>query len=147
MHRGYFWPFRLLIAAIFALAMLTIIISAIEYFKNVQRAHSYERFESGFRNALNAASSDPAYGLVLEKDLTLVGTITVGQFAEKYDISRDCIEMQAFGGTKIRVSEDQRKVEIEKEITIDVYFQCIRYNVGECEIRCYIAFGRKPDLD
>lgn len=147
MSKGYFWPFRLLIATIFALAMLTIIISAIEYFKTVERSTSYERFENGFKNALYAASSDPSYGLAKEKNITIVGIITAGQFSDKYKIPSECIELQAISGTLIKLSENKRSAVIEKEITIDVYFQCIRYNVGDCEIKCYISFGKAPKID
>jgi len=148
MQKGYFWPFRLLIAVIFGLAMLVIIISVINYFHEIQLKGSQERFEKGFKNALAAFTSNPQYGKAKEQNLILPpGLYSAGQFAETYKFPSECIEFQAPHGMIIEVSSDKRSVKLNREFTTDVYYQCVLMSVGDCEIKCYISFGKEPDVD
>jgi hypothetical protein len=148
MQKAYFWPFRLLIAAIFALAMLTIILSAINYFHDIQIRASEERFTEGFEKAINALTKDKQYGIVQEKNLLLPpGLYTAAQFAERYHIPVDCIELQAVSGVIFELSEDGKRLRLNREINTDVYYQCILESSEECKTRCYISFGQKPKVD
>lgn len=146
--KGYFWPFRLLIAVIFALAMLTIIISVINYFHEMQLRASQERFINGFKNALAAFTSNAQYGKAKEQNLVLPpGLYAAGTFAEIYKFPSDCIEFQAPRGTIVELSSDKKSVKLNKEFVVDVYYQCMLTNSGDCEIKCYISFGKEPDVD
>ncbi|MCD6478427.1 MAG: hypothetical protein J7L44_00905 [Candidatus Diapherotrites archaeon] len=148
MQRAYFWPFRLLIAAIFALAMLTIILSAINYFHDIQIRASSERFINGFEKAMKAITKDKKYGIVEEKNLLLPpGLYTAAQFAERYHMPVECIELQSVSGIIFELSEDGKRLRLNREVNTDVYYQCILENSEECEIRCYISFNQKPRVD
>lgn len=145
MQRGYFWPFRLLVAAIFGLAILLIIISAINYFNTIRLKESEEKLMEGFRSAINAPTTIGKLenGLVVKKDLSFAsGVYSVKPFSNEFNMPEDCIKFQSYRNN-FKVIDD-KKMSVKYDAKADVYFQCIYQSIGSCNLVCYISIGRKP---
>ncbi len=147
MGRGYFWPFRLLVAAIFGLTVLVIIISAIHYFASQELKASEQRLMEGFASALASPTTPdkPEYGLVVRKELKLVsGIYSVKPFARMYNMPEECIRFQSH--RSIFKVIDEKTLKAERTDKIDVFFQCVLEDLEECPIVCYISIGGKPEI-
>ncbi|RLG69528.1 MAG: hypothetical protein DRO07_02145, partial [Candidatus Iainarchaeum archaeon] len=124
--KGYFWPFRLLVAAIFGLAVLLIIISTINYFNTIHLRESEERLMEGLRSAINAPTTPDKLenGLVLKKDLSFVrGVYSVKPFSNRFNMPVDCIKFQSYR-TNFEVI-DEKRMNVKYDAKADVYFQCV----------------------
>jgi len=73
--RGEFEPFKLLIGAVTALLILTIIVSTINYFDSLELDISTERFYTGVKNAVNQPNDSviAVAGVVMDKGMILSG--------------------------------------------------------------------------
>ncbi len=145
-----FWPFRLLIAALMSLVILIMIFSAINYFEQIRIRVSMQRLEKGFNTAWGAITTPdkPDKGVNREKNLTIPATtISAMPFAESHGIDVKCIEMQSIKNSPFEVIPNKLAVKVKRESVTDVYFLCI-YNPADpdCQERCYISFGKKPEI-
>ncbi len=145
-----FWPFRLLIAALMAMVVLVLIMSAIEYFQEMKIQVSLERLEKGFDSAWGAITTpgEPGKGLKVEEGLTLPAT-TIGSesFARRFNLDYTCIEMQSIARSSIEESPNGYSVKVKQKTTTDVYFLCVYDELNtHCKEKCYISFGKKPTV-
>lgn len=144
-----FWPFRLLIAALMTFVVLVLIIGAINYFNGLKVQVSMERLASGFDNAWGAITTPdkPEKGLKKEENLTIPETTISSEFfARRFNLKRECIEFQAITKSPFKVSSSGLSVKVKQESVTNVYFLCVYENDPECEERCYISFGKKPEV-
>ena len=142
--KGYFWPFRLLVAAIFGLAVLLIIISTINYFNTIHLRESEERLMEGLRSAINAPTTPDKLenGLVLKKDLSFVrGVYSVKPFSNRFNMPVDCIKFQSYRTNFEVIDEKRMNVKYAKA---DVYVECVYQSADSCGIVCYISIGKRP---
>ncbi len=149
--RGMFWPFRLLIATLVSLVILIMIFSAINYFEQIRIKVSMQRLEKGFNTAWGAITTPdkPDKGINKEKNLTIPATtISALPFAESHNLDVKCIEMQSIKNSPFKTTENKHAVIVKNESMTDVYFLCIHDPSDvECSERCYISFGKRPEVD
>ena len=144
-EKGYFWPFRLLVAAIFGLAVLLIIISAINYFNTMRLRESEEKLMEGLHSAINAPTTPDKLenGLVLREDLSFArGVYSVKPFSNRFNMPVDCIKFQSYR-TNFEVM-DEKRMNVKYDAKADVYFQCVYQSADPCSIVCYISIGKRP---
>ncbi len=146
--KGYFAVFRILIGAIIGLAMLVIIVSVINYFRNINVSASYERYVKGFQNALEGLGENEEQGLIVEKDLLLVkGYYTSSELAEKFKIDPECIELQTHNKSIFKEIKENKSYFLIRDSTMNVFFQCIKTEETTCGFKCIVSFGRKPEWE
>lgn len=147
-QRGEFEPFKLLIGAITALLILTIIISTINYFQALEVDISTERFYSGMKNAVNQPNGSL---LVAENIVFTEGrAISSRELAQQAGLEDKCIEMQAHNSSVFAADPGKRNVRVLERTQTEVYIQCFSNvmpeapNSTECQISCKVSFGSKP---
>lgn len=150
-NNGMFWPFRLLIAALMSIAILIMILGALNYFEKIRITVSMERLEKGFNTAWGAITTPdkPDKGINKEKNLTIPATtISVLPFAKSHNLDSKCIEMQSVKNSAFELTPNKRAVTVKRESVTDVYFLCV-YNPlnADCSERCYISFGKAPEVE
>lgn len=139
-----FEPFNLLLGAVFALTVLVIIISAINYFDGLKVDVSTQKLFQG----LVSASKQP------NKDTF---TITQVQFKKDNELGKRAMSLQM--GLKeecLQVIDsrapgfefDEAFVRPKYDITTNVYARCSTNKdpfVSDCEISCQVSVGRDFD--
>ena len=139
-ERGqYFSGFRMLIGAIMALAILAIILGAIDYFRQLEVSSSNQQFLQGFSSAVEASD-----GSVIAKKNILLQPAEFGSvyFARLARTDPECVEFRSSGISNYTISPDGHGVRINNEIKTDIFFKCERFVLG-CDVRCTISFGKK----
>src|SRR3989344_3250730 len=103
-----FEPFRMLIAAVMALAVLMIIIGAIQYFDDKQFGISKERFFDGINNGVRQPNGEL---LVVEHLQFQKGdTLSANGIGKNVGIDGDCITFAGSGTNGAIVSPDRTSV-------------------------------------
>ncbi|MGI6589536.1 MAG: hypothetical protein ACOX1V_02625 [Candidatus Iainarchaeum sp.] len=140
--------FRLMIDSVIGLAILLIIISALNYFQGQVVIQSKADFFSLVRNAVNTPN-----GVVLKSgELTFTNgfTVDVMDLENEVNLSENCFELRARGGS-INASLDGKKVVFNQNLKVIVYVMCVN-NFGckpyiepdsysSCCTQCTVSFG------
>lgn len=144
-----FWPFRLLIAAVMAMAILIMILGTIDYFNQYKVKVSWQRFVEAFENAHNAVTTpdNADKGIKKEEDLTLAKTtLSSDFFAKQFDLPKECITFQAPESSTVRILNGGQAASLTEETVSAAYFLCIYDKTSaECSEHCYISFGLPPE--
>jgi len=132
-----------------ALLILTMILSAITYFSALEINISERRLVEGFENALeNLVSPDSTEERIVVKESLILSanTYVSRSFSTNYDIKEECIEFQSSKLSTYDVSSNRQAITIHNQVETNVYFLCIKEETDECEVYCYISFGKKPEV-
>ncbi len=141
-----FEPFRLLIAAVFALVVLMIIVGAINYFESLEWEISMQRLNK----TIESAAQTPNGIVVVARGLRFREGTTINalQVAKITGVERECIEFTAYDFSAFRVSDNSKSIHFEKTISTNVFVQCgknlTEYGVcpSTCDFCCLISFGK-----
>jgi hypothetical protein len=145
---GQFEPFKLLIGAITALLILTIIVSTINYFQGLEVDISTERFYSAVKNAVNQANGS----LLVAENVVLTSGSTISSrgLAQQAGFQDQCIVLQADNPRVFLVDVEGKKINVLERVQTEVYVQCYSNtsadapNPSECQISCKVSLGSKP---
>ncbi|MFH1234087.1 MAG: hypothetical protein V1493_00535 [Candidatus Diapherotrites archaeon] len=150
-EKGMFWPFRLLIAALVSLVVLTMILATISYFDQYKAKVSWQRFVDAFDSAHNAITTpdNPDKGLKKEDGLSIQKTtLSSTIFAKSSNLQAECITFQAPENSPVKILNDGRTAALAQDIVSTVYFLCIYdKTAAECTEHCYISFGIRPQTE
>ena len=135
-----FEPFKMLIAAVMALAVLLIIIGAIQYFDTKQFDISKQRFYDGISNAVKQPNSEL---LVVESlQFQAQEAFSSNGIGKNVGIQGECIGFSGSGLNGIQTSPEA--VIFRERIQVDSYIKCTAQAAGlcapSCEICCDISF-------
>jgi len=147
-NKGQFEPFKLLIGAVTALLILTIIVSTINYFQGLEVDISTERFYSAVRNA----ASQPNGSLLVANNIILTGGSSIASrgIAQEVGLPDACIFLQAGSPRQFIVDPAGRNIQVIERTQTDVYVQCYSNtspespNPSECQVSCKVSLGSKP---
>lgn len=134
MFEGY----RMLIGAIVALLILTIIVGAINYLSQLEFDISMQRFFSGLESAVKQPNGDILYidGARFEKGAAFSRSSLAGRMG----IAGECVEFDT-PDSPFRLTE--YAVHVEENAKTDVYIRCETDFSGSCPVGCIISFGRE----
>ncbi len=132
-----FEPFKMLIGAIMALAVLLIIIGAIQYFENLRLDVSKQRFLEGLQNAVRMPNGELL--VVDELQFQKGQAYTAAGLAKNAGLEGECITFTDNGENSIEV--DEKSVEFTQGQQVDAYIKCEPNTTGTCEIGCEISFN------
>ncbi len=147
-NKGEFEPFKMLIGAVFALMVLTIILSAIQFFSTWRTSVSYEKFYTGLQNAVEQPNGEflSINNVFFEKD-TVFNNRGIG---ERIGLASDCIEISAprFSNPSFEVA-GTNAITMKSAIETDVFARCYTNTTTgtpniACEVSCQIFFAEKP---
>lgn len=130
-----FEPFNMLIGAIVALTILTIIISAITYFDQKRIEVSWEKLNDGYRNAVRQPNGSP----LLVKDVLLEKGMRIAprQVSLAMGIGTECVEVDT-GGTAGLVQSNEL-IEVKERLLTSALVTC-NTTSSNCEIECTVSF-------
>jgi len=132
--------YRLIIEAIVALLILTIILGAVGWVTVFKFYLSDQMFFEGFSRALESPNGDP----IVQKNLVFAGDrMYTTRVFERYQISGDCITFDAANLSALNLGESRNVIGIEKELLLDVYYRCLGQQQGDCETLCEVSFGKE----
>ena len=144
-ERGEFEPFKMMIGAIFALMILTIIISAIAAFDQWRLVISKDKFYTGLRNAVKQPNGDQ---FVINDIFFDKGEgFSANSIAKNIGLNEGCLALDAYPSTTYIFSNTQsnQSLEIRSRVQINVY-SCCRTNLNggnpNCEISCTVSFAK-----
>ena len=131
-----FEPFKMLIGAIMALAVLVIIISAINYFEELRLNVSEQRFYDGLSNAARQPNGSP---LIIEDVQFQRGdTFSSNSLGKSMGLASECV---SFGQSNSPVFEaSPTSVTIRETIVANVVVTCDVSDSDICEIECSLSF-------
>lgn len=149
-ERGEFEPFKMLIGAIMALVVLTIILGAIDFFGSWTVNVSTERLFTGIRNAVHQPNGNPLEirGLAFEE-----GTVyTTSAIGRQVGLEAECLK---FWGPENYSSltwdhVEQKTLAVNNRFETSVYAVCNTNNsssecaANNCEVCCDIYFATEP---
>lgn len=137
-----FEPFRLLIGAVFALAVLVIIIGAINYFEDLRLDVSRQRFMEGLNNAVKQPNGTPLE--IAGIQLQAGKKYTSLEISKVVNIPDECISFGDSGSREFTV-ERKASVQVNANLLSDVMVVCTAkpadLPVAECEVGCVITFN------
>jgi hypothetical protein len=146
-----FWPFRLLIAALVSLVILTMILNTIGFFDQYKAEVSWQRFIEAFDSAYNARTTpDKAEkGLIKTESLFfLKTTLSASFFANRSNLPDKCVNFQAPESSPVKILNGGQAAEITQNNIPVAYFQCFDdQSRQECNRRCYISFSLPPKIE
>lgn len=149
-EKGEFEPFKMLIGAVFALLVLTIIISAINSFQQFREKVSLEKFYEGIRNAANQPNG---HVLKVENVFFKDGTIFVANsIARQTGLKDKCVLLEADPFNPFFES-DYDSITITFKTETNVFTQCYSNQIitgnpnTDCEIACRVSFGEPLNND
>lgn len=148
---GEFEPFKMMIGAIFALMVLTIIISAISAFDQWRLTISKDKFFNGLRNAVQQPNGDM---FLVENIFFDKGeSYSANSIAKIIGLKEGCLEMRAYHSPntyRFQNNEGNQSLEILTRIETDVFACCTIESLpqsGEgCETKCIVSFAKKLDF-
>ena len=139
--------FRLMIDSVIGLAILLVILSALNYFQGQVVVQSKSDFISLVKNAVNTPT-----GIVLKSgELTFPNKFSVDtiDLQSWTNLSEKCFRFDSRGS--ITLSEDKQKIEFTQSLKTIVYAQCFTQlgcnpygvvsNWNECCNQCTVSFG------
>jgi hypothetical protein len=129
-----FEPFNLLIGAIFALTVLVIIISAVNYFDNERIKISQQRFYDGLANAVKSPNKETL--VIREIQLPTDASFSAKSLGNSIGLDEKCVSIEASPSFEITGST----IKAKNNIRTDIYIRC--FTGGTCEIDCEISFGK-----
>ncbi len=130
----------MLIAAVMALAVLMIIIGAIQYFDDQQFGISKERFFDGVQNAVRQPNGEL---LVVEQLQFKKGdSFSSNGVGKNAGISGECITFSGTGTNGAVVSPDGESISFAERVLVDAFIKCSPASPagGTCEAECEISF-------
>ncbi|MFA7133882.1 MAG: hypothetical protein WC122_02790 [archaeon] len=146
--------FRLMIDSVVGLAILLVILSALNYFQNQVVIQSKADLFSLVKNAVNTPT-----GIVLKSgELTFSNGFVVDSvdFESGTNLSENCFELRARGGF-VNASSDNKKISFNQSLKVIVYAKCINNpscnpyinpdSFGSCCTQCVISFGSPLESD
>ena len=135
-----FEPYKMLIGAVMALAVLLIIIGAISYFENLRIDASKQRFLEGVTNAVR----QPNGGLLAVYDLQFPQGLAFSSegVGKNVGIEGECIEFIDSGAESIEI--DGKSAEFKQNQLVDAFIKC-GPGVATCQVQCKISFD-DPDI-
>ncbi len=140
--KGEFEPFKMMIGAIFALMILTIIISAIAAFDQWRLIISKDKFYTGLRNAVQQPNGDQ---FVINDIFFDKGDgFAANSIAKNIGLKEGCLVLDAYPSTTYAFTGGQ-SLEIRSRVLTNVY-SCCRTNINSgnenCEISCTVSFAK-----
>jgi len=130
-----FEPFNLLIGAIFALTVLVIIISAVNYFDNERIKISQQRFYDGLANAVKSPNKETI--VISEVQFQNDASFSAKSLGNSIGLDESCVAIEAGPGFEITDST----VKAKSSIRTNIYVRC--FTGEKCEINCEISFGKE----
>lgn len=148
-QRGEFEPFKMLIGAIMALVVLTIILSAIDFFGSWTVNVSTERLYTGIRNAVQQPNGKPLAinGLAFEAG-SIYSASSVGR---QVGLEPECVNF--YGPDNYSsISVESKTVSVNNKFETSVYAVCFTNDSIDsfcngdsvCEVCCEIYFATEP---
>ena len=150
-QRGEFEPFKMLIGAIMALVVLTIILSAIDFFGKWTVNVSTERLFTGIRNAVQQPNGKPLEirGLAFE-----AGTVyTTSSLGRQVGLEAQCLKFEGPSNYS-SITWNTSTIQINNRIETNVYAVCYTNDPNsldsfcsgsaDCEVCCDIYFAKQP---
>ncbi|MBI2597753.1 MAG: hypothetical protein HYW50_01000 [Candidatus Diapherotrites archaeon] len=139
---GEFEPFKMLIGAVFALLVLTIIVSAIQSFEQFRTKISIEKFYSGLQNATNQPNGQL---LVIDNVFFEVDTIfAANSIARNIGLKEGCLELDA--SRPAFENPSRQLVKMLSNAETSVFARCRTNESGgnpACEVSCCVSFGEQ----
>lgn len=131
-----FEPFNLLIGAVFALTVLVIIVSAVNYFENEKLRISEQRFYDGLATAVKSPNGETLVieGIQFPRD----GAFSAKSLGQSMGLGDGCIELADSGAAGFEL--DGSTIRVKEAVKADVFAKC--FTGGSCEIDCRISFGK-----
>lgn len=143
--KAEFEPFKMLIGAIMALLILTIIISAINFFYSWRVNVSTERFYAGLKNAVEQPNGKPLVmnGLLFDAGSVFSSSALSRQIGLQ---GIDCLDLEGpSNSTAIIASADKKTISINNNLEINARAVCYTNTSFECtsscEVCCEIGFN------
>ncbi|MFH0970405.1 MAG: hypothetical protein V1776_03010 [Candidatus Diapherotrites archaeon] len=144
-----FEAYRVLIAMVISLAILTIILSAVTYFDTLREKVSIDTLYSSWKSAVDS----PNGKVVLAKDLYFTSQTTFGkrQFALQAGLDEACIGFDAEKAAGFILNDanpDKPVVTLTRGVVGNVYMECQTENFllepapPDCYAYCLISFGK-----
>jgi len=146
--------FRLMIDSVIGLAILLVILSALNYFQGQVVVQSKADFIYLVKNAVNTPT-----GIVLKSgELTFPNKFSVDDIDLQTwtNVSANCFEFQS-RSSSITLSGDNKKIEFNQNLKTIVYAQCfsnqgcdpyiVADNWAACCKQCTISFGVPIEVD
>jgi hypothetical protein len=146
--------FRLMIDSVVGLAILLVILSALNYFQNQVVIQSKADLFSLVKNAVNTPT-----GIVLKSgELTFSNGFVVDSvdFESGTNLSENCFELRARGGF-VNASSDNKKISFNQSLKVIVYAKCINNSncnpyvepdsFNSCCTQCIVSFGSPLESD
>ncbi|MDO8537670.1 MAG: hypothetical protein Q7S21_02190 [archaeon] len=132
-----FAVFKLLIGAIVALAILTIIVGVIDYFDNIKIQISEKQMIDSIVSAANAPNQ-----LVKAEKLSFSKGSSYSKkvFAQTINIEEECIILGSDGSA---FNDLGNAILIENNVQADVFFRCEENaQPVTCPLECTVSFGK-----
>ena len=146
--------FRLMIDSVVGLAILLVILSALNYFQNQVVIQSKADLFSLVKNAVNTPT-----GIVLKSgELTFSNGFVVDPYSleSAVNLSHNCFLFQSKGGSVI-LSNEGRKIEFDHRLELIVYAKCSLNSdcdpyvepdsFNSCCTQCIVSFGSPLESD
>ncbi len=141
--------FRLMIDSVIGLAILLVILSALNYFQGQVVVQSKADFITLVKNAVNS----PTGAVLKSSELTFTNKYAVdsSDLQNWTQLSQNCFKFSSRGGSAV-TSSDEKGVQFTQNIKMVVYAQCT--TVQGCDLRtppeswssccnqCLISFGK-----
>ena len=133
-----FEPFKLLIGAVMALAVLVIIIGAINYFEGLSVDVSRQRFSEGLQNAVRQPNGSPLLieNLKFQRD----ASFSSGGIGKLIGIPEDCVSFTDPGAKVFEVT-DSKLITVHETVLTSVLVRCDIDKPPSCRVGCEITFG------
>lgn len=140
--------FRLMIDSVVGLAILLVILSALNYFQGQVLVQSKSDFFSLVRNAV----STPTGVAIKSGELTfpINFSVDVSDLQSATLLSQNCFEFDSSGS--VRTSSDKKKVTFSQGLKVIVYAKCATNqgcdpysppsDWGSCCTQCWVSFAR-----
>ncbi len=136
-ERGqYFEGYDLLIAIIFAFAVLGIILGVITELDKLRQSVCERRFVEGLQSAVNS----PDGSVIKVASCTFPElTITPRSLAVQSTVSEQCFEIQGLNSSAQIIQNNS--IQIKQSFEQSAYFKCSPSTMAECDISCIVSFG------
>jgi hypothetical protein len=136
--------FRLMIDSVIGLAILLVIMSALNYFQGQVVVQSKSDFFALVKNAVNT----PNGAVLMSKELTFPNKFSVdaADLQNASNLSENCFEFDSMGS--VQTSSDKKEVRFSQSLKVIVYAKCNAvlgcdpYNSENCCTQCIISFAR-----
>ena len=132
-----FSVFRMLIAFVMGVAILLIILTAVEQFDEYKYSISKKRMYEGFHSAVQSPNGD----VIVRDDLRFrIGDmLTAGGFASQESLDPGCVVSVNAPETTSTTNPNSSSVKFLQSISTELFFRCIRSSSPPCRVQCEIS--------